>query len=245
MIKITYFKPRKKLLLITTGAVIVTGGIYALLSVSQWTQVKDSAVAAERLLQSQKKILFSPSTSVKERHEAINKLADMPQFKGCTVGWWADWQATVISSAKTTQKKCEAMRAKQASVQETAKNTEVLLQDQKTIQSILTKLTLGKTAISEGNFAQYSKTATSVSVTLEKQAVQDISRSLLKKAQTVAKAIAGAWKGIENAHKAENRSRYEQSINHLDQAYLRLGEVSDEAISVYTTLLSDLKSDLS
>jgi hypothetical protein len=242
MNKITSLRSRKKLLILIGLGVISVVGIYTLLCSNQWSQVRSNTEASRQLLQSRNDKLFSSATRAKERNSLIDELANTSLIKTCSVGWWADWQTKVVPSTDQTKKTCETTQKTQANVQKTARMTHAFLQDQKTIQSMLLKLSLGKTTITEGDFAKHAKEAASVNKNLEALSVNNVSRSMLEKAQKAAKTLSDAWVSVQEADKSEDRDRYEQSIDKLDQAYLGLVVVSNEATSVYTGLLNGLKA---
>jgi hypothetical protein len=242
MNKITSLRSRKKLLILIGLGVISVVGIYTLLCLNQWNQIRSNTEASKQMLQSRDEKLFSAATSAKERSSLIDELANMSLIETCSVGWWADWQAKVIPSTDKTKKTCETTQKTQANVQKAASLTRAFLQDQKTIQSVLLKLSLGKTAITEGDFAKHAKEAASVSKSLETLSVSAVSHSTLEKAQKAAKTLSDAWGSVQKADKSEDRDRYEQSIDKLDQAYLGLVVVSNEASLAYVGLLNDLKA---
>jgi len=242
MNKIAQLRSRKKLFILIGLGVISIVGVYTLLCLNQWNQIRSNTEVSKQILQSRNDKLFSAATSAKERSSLIDELANISLIKTCSAGWWADWQAKVIPSTDQTKKTCETIQKTQADVQKTARLTHAFLQDQKMIQSVFLKLSLGKTTITEGDFAKHAKEAASVSKSLETLSVNAVSRSTLEKAQKAAKTLSDAWVSVQEADKSEDRDRYEQSIDKLDQAYLGLVVVSNEATSVYTGLLNDLKA---
>lgn len=236
---------RKQLVIIgSVAAILAILGAYVTLSVQQWQLVQaDTDKSAQEFARDTKRV-FADTTDSRERYIVVERLADTTPDHSCNVGWWGDWEASLFTAARKTKGSCQKAADKRKEVRQYAKRAVEFLDDQTAIQTVLVKLSFGKSPITEGDFAKHAAAVAEVDKELKAMSVSQAARPLLESAQKAVTGVGTAWDNLQKANKAEERARYEATAGALDQAYLQLSGVSKQATESYALLLTDLKAHI-